>query len=114
MKAVSRRDVVWWGLGAGALSLLGCGGGGGNESAPSAAISPAWVVNSPTFAVDSDASFNLTNTLPAGVARGGSFGVSPAGAQLPAGMTLTSAGLLSVGTAAVGSVDGVVFTYATP
>jgi hypothetical protein len=111
MKEVGRRTVLKWGLGAGALWLLGCGG---SDESPTPGASPAWVVSSPSFAVGSGAAFNLANTLPAGVARGGSFGVSPSGAQLPAGMTLTSAGILSVGTAAVGSVAGVVFTYATP
>ncbi|MGH6611071.1 MAG: hypothetical protein ACRECQ_12525 [Burkholderiaceae bacterium] len=80
---------------------------------PPAAPSGAWVVNPPSFAVGSGATFNLANTLPAGVARGGVFGVSSSGAPLPTGMTLTPAGILGVGTATVGNVAGVVFTYAT-
>jgi len=72
------------------------------------------VVNPPSFAVGSGATFNLANTLPAGVTRGGAFGVSPAGAKLATGMTLTSAGVLSVGSATVGNVGGVVFTYSSP
>ena len=46
--------------------------------------------------------------------RGGAFDVSPSGARLPAGMTLAPEGILSVGTAIVGSVAGVVFTYSSP
>jgi hypothetical protein len=57
---------------------------------------------------------DLAATLPTGVARGGTFGISQSGATLPTGMTLTSAGILSVGTATIGEVIGVVFTYAEP
>jgi len=122
MKQVVRRKVLGFGLGAGALLLLGCDFS--NQEAPAAAASPpaaapppasaAWVVNPPSFAVGGGATFNLAATLPAGVARGGAFGVSSAGAKLPTGMTLTPTGILSVGVATVGSVAGVVFTYASP
>jgi hypothetical protein len=54
---------------------------------------------------------DLAATLPAGVARGGTFGVSSAGAPLPAGMTLSSAGILAIGNATAGEVVGVIFTY---
>jgi hypothetical protein len=57
---------------------------------------------------------DLAATLPAGVARGGSFGVSSSGAALPAGMTLSSAGILAIGSATAGDVVGVVFTYQVP
>lgn len=127
----NRRDVLGFGLGAGSLMLLGCDvlneeDGSTTTAAtppattpppaaapPPAAPSSAWVVNPPSFAVGSNATFNLANTLPAGVARGGVFGVSASGAPLPSGMTLTPAGILGVGTAMVGSVAGVVFTYAS-
>jgi hypothetical protein len=66
------------------------------------------------FAVGSGASLDLASTLPTGVKRGGDFGISSSGAVLPAGMSLTSAGILSVGTAIVGTVSGVVFTYSEP
>jgi hypothetical protein len=61
--------------------------------------------------VGSGATFDLAATLPATVARGGSFGVDAAGARLPNGMLLTPDGKLSVGAATVGLVSGVVFTY---
>ena len=118
-----RRNVLGFGLASGALLLLGCDFSDQDASAtaapapaappPSAAASSAWVVNPPTFAVGSNGTFNLSTTLPAGVARGGVFGVSASGAPLPTGMTLTPAGILSVGTAKVGSVAGVVFTYSS-
>ncbi len=122
MKLAGRRKVLCFGVGAGALMLLGCDVSEQDASAaaapPPAAspppASPAWVVNPPSFAVGSGATFNMATTLPAGVARGGAFGVSSAGARLPAGMTFTPPGILSVGTATVGSVAGVVFTYASP
>ena len=121
-----RRNVLGFGLASGALLLFGCDVSEQDASAtaaPPATVAPppsappsassAWVVNPPSFAVGSNATFNLAATLPAGVARGGVFGVSGAGAPLPGGMTLTPAGVLSVGTAKVGSVTGVVFTYSS-
>lgn len=66
------------------------------------------------FAVGSGATLDLATTLPNGVSRGGSFGISPTGAQLPAGMTLTAKGILGVGSATEGAVVGVVFTYELP
>jgi hypothetical protein len=125
MKEVGRRTVLCFGLASGALSLVGCGVSGDDgvsadasalppAQTPAAPASEAWVVNPPSFAVGSGATFNLAATLPAGVARGGAFGVSPSGAGLTAGMTLAPVGILSVGTATVGSVAGVVFTYSAP
>ena len=64
--------------------------------------------------VGSGASFDLATTLPAGVTRGGVFGVDSAGAPLPIGMRLSSSGVLAVGTATVGTVSGVLFTYEEP
>lgn len=125
-KVHDRRNVLGFGLASGALLLLGCDVSDQDASAtaapspaapppsaPPSAASSAWVVNPPTFAVGSNGTFNLATTLPAGVARGGVFGVSASGAPLPTGMTLTPAGVLSVGTAKVGSVTGVVFTYSS-
>ena len=118
MKEVGRRTVLCFGLASGALSLVGCDVSADDASTvpqtPAAPASGAWVVNPPSFAVGSGATFNLATTLPAGVARGGAFDVSPSGARLPAGMALAPAGILSVGTATVGSVAGVVFTYSSP
>ena len=123
MKEVGRRTVLCFGFASGALSLLGCDVSADDSSVEStptptpAPVPPAsgtWVVNPPSFAVGRGATFNLAITLPADVARGGAFGVSPSGARLPAGMTLAPVGILSVGTATVGSVAGVVFTYSSP
>ena len=116
MKQLGRRTVLGYGLRAGALLLLGCevGQQDASTSADTPGAPAAWVVNPPSFAVGGGGTFNLANTLPVGVVRGGVFDVSSSGAKLPTGMTLTSAGILSVGSASVGSVAGVVFTYASP
>ena len=68
----------------------------------------------PALTVNSGATFDLSSTLPTGVTRGGTFGVDPSGARLPAGMSLSSSGILAVGTATLGTVTGVVFTYDAP
>jgi hypothetical protein len=73
-----------------------------------------WLVPSISFTVGSSDSFNLATTLPAGTKPGGVFAVDPSGAALPSGMTLSPAGVLSVGSAAVGSVSGVIFSYTEP
>jgi hypothetical protein len=73
----------------------------------------AWDVGAVYFDVN-DAAFDLAATLPAGVVRGGTFGVSTSGAALPSGMSLSASGILSVGSATAGPVVGVVFTYAEP
>lgn len=82
---------------------------------PSPSPSPAaWNVYLPVFTAGSNQTFDLASTLPTGVRRGGSFGVDPNGAPLPTGMTLSSSGVLSVGSASTGSTTGVVFWYAEP
>lgn len=83
---------------------------------PPAPSAPApWSVSpSPYFLSGTGMTFDLTSTLPNGVKRGGIFGVSAQGAPLPNGMALSATGLLSVGSASAGRVDGVVFTYAEP
>ena len=84
-------------------------------TAPTAAPPEAdWVPNVPPMTVGSGARFDLSSTLPARVTRGGAFGVDASGARLPAGMNLSVAGLLSVGSAAIGTIAGVIFTYDAP
>jgi hypothetical protein len=67
-----------------------------------------------SFAAGSGSTIDLASTLPTGVVAGGGFGISSTGAALPVGMTLSPAGILSVGTASTGVVAGIVFTYAEP
>lgn len=73
-----------------------------------------WVVTLPVFVAGVATPFDLASTLPPSVVRGGVFSIDPIGAPLPAGMELTRAGLLSAGTAAPSSMDGVVFAYEEP
>lgn len=125
------------------LSLFGwvsliaaCGGGGGPETpqsaptpapappaptpsappapAPSPAPPEAWSIGLLYFAVGSGAVHDLTASLPSSIKMGGVFGISSSGTPLPAGMTLSPPGILAVGTATVGDVTGVVFTYSEP
>jgi hypothetical protein len=56
----------------------------------------------------------MSITLPAGVRRGGIFGLAATSGPLPAGSALTSAGILSVVNPKVGSTDNLVFSYAEP
>lgn len=84
-------------------------------SPPPPPAPPAWVIAPyPSFTVGSNQSFDLAATLPTGIRRGGLFSIDPASAGLPQGMVLTSAGVLSVGTATIGTVVGVIFSYVEP
>jgi hypothetical protein len=67
-----------------------------------------------TFPAGNNFVLDLSITLPASVARGGIFGIDPSGAALPAGMSLSSAGLLAVGGSTVVNVSGVIFRYTPP
>jgi hypothetical protein len=136
--SIGRRKALTFSL-FGCVSLLAaCGGGsrdgttdataGGPSPAPSPAPVPApipspapapapaaeaWNVG-PLYVSTGSGSVNLANTLPSSVKRGGTFGISPTGAMLPAGMSLSPAGILSSGSATVSAVVGVVFTYDEP
>lgn len=80
-------------------------------------VNPAvitWTVPPISFVVGSGSTFDLASTLPAGIIKNGVFTVDPSGLALPAGMTLTANGVVGVGTAVVGTTDGVVFAYTEP
>ncbi|HTT13156.1 MAG TPA: hypothetical protein VMG60_19970 [Burkholderiaceae bacterium] len=63
----------------------------------------------PTFVSD------LSWSLPPGIKRGGTFSVDPSGAPLPASVTLSPDGKLSLAAGATqGSTYGVVFAYTEP
>lgn len=96
---------------AGGGSAAAGGADGGAASGDTSAASDVWTVPPIALVVGSGATFDLATTLPAAVPRGGVFDVAPSGAPLPNGMTLSKAGVLAVGTAAIGDVTGVVFTY---
>ena len=56
----------------------------------------------------------LSQTLPVGIARGGTFSIDPSVAPLPMGVTLTPSGQLSGAGATARSMTEVVFSYAEP
>jgi hypothetical protein len=62
----------------------------------------------PTVTVD------MSITLPVGVRRGGIFGLAAKSSALPAGATLTRAGILSIVSFNVGSTSDLIFTYSEP
>ncbi|MCC7405718.1 MAG: hypothetical protein IT288_15065 [Bdellovibrionales bacterium] len=79
-----------------------------------------WTVPTITFVEGSGSTYDLKTTLPKDgsgnllVKAGGSFAVDGSGAGLPSGMTLSTAGVLSVGTAVVGDTNNVIFSYTEP
>jgi hypothetical protein len=110
---MKRRDTLMVGMAACAVLLSGCGGGASEQPPPTSA-SNVWAISSLLFTVGGGATVDLSSTLPLDVKRGGTFMVDPSGSPLPSGMTLSPAGILAVGTAAAGVVNGVVFGYDEP
>jgi hypothetical protein len=127
---MNRRCVLRQSLALALTTAAGCGWGAhswamigvartvpptpASPPAPAPTPSDAWIPAVPTLIVGSAATFDLSTTLPSGVNRGGKFGIDTSGASLPTGMTLNPNGTLAVGTAAVGIVSGVLFTYEEP
>jgi hypothetical protein len=107
-----RRRRLVTGVCAGLFAVLnGCGGAAGDDPAANA----SWdVAPARSLSLARGTSFNLAETLPADVTRGGVFDVDPSGSPLPAGVVLLPSGLLSVGATASGSAVGVVFRYTPP
>src|SRR5262245_35920464 len=87
----------------------GHGGAGEGGAAPI-----IWDIGAPTFVEGSGGTFDLAPTLPNGVVPGGAFDVDSSGAPLPSGMTLSAAGVLTLGAAIAGITSGVVFRYTEP
>jgi hypothetical protein len=120
MNGITRRETLKFGLLGCATLLAGCGGSDEasvatpSQPAPAPPTAQDWSVNLPVFLVGSGASFDLSATLPSGVTKGGTFSLAPNSAPLPAGMTLSTAGILSVGTAVSGQTAGLMFAYAAP
>jgi hypothetical protein len=107
-----RRRRLVTGVCAGLFAVLsGCGGAAGDDPAANA----NWdVAPARSLSLARGTSFNLAETLPADVMRGGVFDVDPGGSPLPVGVVLLPSGLLTVGPSATGSAAGVVFRYTPP
>jgi hypothetical protein len=73
-----------------------------------------WDVGVLSFVAGTSGTFNLAATLPSGVVAGGTFAVDPRGAALPAGVSLSPSGVLSVGAGGASAAVGVIFTYTEP
>jgi hypothetical protein len=71
-----------------------------------------WNVPAIGLAQGAGSTFDLAATLPPDVARGGVFAVDAGGSTLPAGVSLSSTGILSASSQIAESVSGVVFSYA--
>jgi len=68
-----------------------------------------------TLVAGAATSFDLTTYLPEGVTGGGTFYADSSGAPLPAGVSLSPAGILTVGAGApAGLTSGVIFAYEAP
>ena len=70
-----------------------------------------WAINPISLVAGSSATVDLVATLPESIPHGGKFNVDPSGLPLPAGMSLSPAGILSVENASVGETTGVIFNY---
>lgn len=137
MVQMSRRRALGFGLFSAAALLTGCGGSelvpGATGSVPGDAPPPPTPAPVPTPAPTptpapvwdpspwltftsgaGPASVDLNVTLPAGVVRGGVFGLAPGSSPLPQGIVLSSAGVLTAASPSAGVTQGVMFSYAEP
>ncbi|MBB4844019.1 hypothetical protein HNP55_002555 [Paucibacter oligotrophus] len=141
MSLISRRSFLTVSVAGQALGLAACGGGSaGSPPAPAPLPAPApapvppapippptatpapppaaadWNLGPALYLVaNGQVSLDLATSLPSGYAKGGVFGVDASGTPLPAGLTLTPAGLLSAEPgASLGSLAGLVFSYQEP
>lgn len=76
--------------------------------------SGVWIVPNISFTQGSTQTFDLSQTFPNCLAGQGIFGIDPSGTKLPAGMSLSSGGILSVGSAVVADTPGVIFNCTQP
>jgi hypothetical protein len=93
--------------------LTGCGGSG-DDYYPNASLERWSVAPNQALVLSQGSTFDLTSTLPSTAPRGGVFEIDRSGAPLPAGITLSPTGLLTVGPSATGGTAGVVFRYTPP
>lgn len=75
--------------------------------------SSIWTVGTQTF-TEGGGTSDIASTGPSGAVAGGVYTVDVTGTQLPSGMTLSTSGTLSVGSATAQTASGVVFEYTEP
>lgn len=111
MKFVKRRELLKFGAIGCAIALSGCGGSDRSEDS-SAVWDPS---SSLVFTAGSgNVRVDLTQTLPSGVIRGGTFSLSPTSRPLPAGVTLSAQGILTAVSPVAGITSDIVFAYTEP
>ena len=101
-----------------AATVLGCGGSSGDSSDPGSSAAPRdpgpWIPSALYFLADSQGSVDLSQSLPVGVVRGGTFQLAPGSSPLPPNLTLSPNGMLRAAMPAIGSTANIIFTYAEP
>jgi len=114
MQTKTRRDTLQLGLVALCWPVTGFGEGSpGKTSSEGPPVPPAlWNVPAIDVGQGDASTFDLASTLPPGIARGGVFAVDSSGPTLPAGVSLSSDGILSAASQSPASVSGVIFSYA--
>lgn len=99
-----------------ALSSWGSGAAASESAPPPEPAPDAWNLASMWVAtVGRMTTWALSASLPPGVPLGGRFEVSTSGAALPAGVTLSIDGVLTVSPdSPIGQTSGIVLSYTTP
>ncbi len=96
--------------------LTATGPGGSASQTVTLTVQP-WAPSTVTVVVSPGSTFDLRGTLPPDVTPGGTFSVSPAGAQLPAclSVAMLAQGVIGVGSCmAMPDTTGVIFIYDEP
>jgi hypothetical protein len=100
------------------FALLGCvvtGGGSSTDALPSPqSAAVVWDPAPLLFMAGRISTYDLSKTLPPGIARGGVFGLAPNSSPLPPGLTLSPDGILSASGPPVSVTSNVIFTYREP
>lgn len=98
---------------AGGAALFGCKRT--SESSGTASVVPSsWNPSPLLFLAGETATFDLGTTLPAGVARGGTFSLAPGSGPLPAQVALSPNGVLTADSPVDGTAANIIFLYTEP
>jgi hypothetical protein len=114
---MKRRDFLISALASAAsVELPGCAGsvGGAGEARSPATGAVVWNPAPLLFLAGSFSSIDLSMTLPAGIRRGGVFGLAAHSSPLPSHLKLSPSGILSADGPPVSVTSNVIFTYQEP